>query len=160
MPDDDQGTSTPANIPAELESLRRENRTWRKKVHELEAQNQLASVGMELARRGITADPSWVKLDEGVEIGEAIDSFVQQYPQLATRFVADEEHEEPAPRATAPAALPPSSKQVNGAGPPAKGATRHRNLEEIKKDPVARQRLREEYRELLKNSSHQVDNFT
>jgi hypothetical protein len=152
-----QGTGAPGNgqepgaTANELAKLRRENATWRRKYRE-------AEVSIELVRRGVQAEPSWVKVAEDEEVAAAVERFVLQYPNLAPGGQV-EEYEEPAPRPTAPAALPTSPRKANTPGPPPKGALVNRNLEEIKKDPVARQRLREEYRELLKNSSNQVETF-
>jgi hypothetical protein len=134
-------------VSEELARLRRENANWRRKVRTLE-------VGMELTKRGVQADPSWVKVQEGMQVQEAVDAFVQQWPHLvkgtngngsAPHAAYEEEDEELQP---VPAALPPTPKRANNPGPPAKGTFSGRSLEEIRKDPKARKALSEHYQQL------------
>lgn len=135
-----------------VKQLREENASWRKKVRELEAQNTLSQVGMELTRRGIQADPAWVKLQDGQEIPEAIDVFIQTYPVFANGNGHVEQEEEPPTRRTAPPPMPAKARQANTPGPPAKGAFSGRDIPEIRKDPSARKALTDHYRTLLHGS--------
>jgi hypothetical protein len=135
--------------------LRNESAKYRSRVRDLEStlgekkdlESQIAQVRVEneLVRRGITADPSWVKVEDG-DIASAVNRFVEQYPQFQ---VTDSQEEEPSPRRLEmPVSLPPEPNKANTPGPPPKGYG-GRSVEEIKNDPTARQRLTETYRGML-----------
>lgn len=137
-----------------VSKLREEAAQWRTKYRELEAQGLYKDVQLEFAKRNITADPSWVEITEGQSISDAVDGLVAKHPNLS------------APTLVAPTLPPevPSPKRVQGpsvitAGPshtdtPVK-PFRDRTPGEIKKDPVARSKLRDQYRALLASSSNQ-----
>ena len=138
-----------------VQELRRENAQWRTKYKELEAQT---SVLGELSSRGIKADPSWVKVAEGQSVSDAVDQMVAKYPHLVvTQEAVVEPPQVKATRETpTPEPINPAPPQT---GPRTDTATllKERNMAEIKKDPKARKALRDEYRELLRASSHQKD---
>jgi hypothetical protein len=158
----DEETQNGNGFSAEyVEQLRKENASWRKKVRELEVTQTISAVGLELARRGVEADASWVKLEEGQSVQEAVESFVERYPRLVTTTAAPHmaNEEPPAPRTPAPAPMSTNGKNVNTPGPKAGGLLAHRSPEEIKADPVSRKALQEYYRDLLRTSSNQKDTF-
>jgi hypothetical protein len=158
---EEEGTQNGTGFSAEyVEQLRKENASWRKKVRELEAAHTVTEVGLELAKRGVEADPLWVKLEEGQSVQEAVESFIERYPRLVATNGAPMAHEESPTLRTAPTPLNPSPKHVNTPGPSAGGSLAHRSLEEIRKDPLARKALQEQYQEMLRASSHQVDHLT
>ena len=130
----------PVALANELAKLRRENATWRRKYSE-------AQVGLELVRRGVQAEPGWVKIGDGEDISTAVDSFVEKYPYLAPGGQNGDYEEETRPGA--PAALPPAPRNANVPGPPARSGLRHRNIEEVKKDPKARRQFVDEFRGVL-----------
>lgn len=137
-----------------VKTLRDENAQWRKKVRELEAAHQQSEIGLEFARRGVQADPSWVRIPEGMSVADAVGSFVEQWPHLAANgngnHHADPQGEvQEEPRTPVPAALPSNPTRANNPGPPARGLLQQRSLEEIKADPKARQQLIETYQNLL-----------
>ena len=142
-----------------VQELRREAASYRTRTKELEAQYGVMS---ELSNRGIKADPSWVRVKEGQTAKDAVDELVTQYPHLVVATQS-------APAPVAPAA---PVTQVHG-GPTPKPAPppvtpigpqkdvskllKERNMEEIKKDPVARAALRDQYRAMLQSVSNQKD---
>lgn len=144
-----------------VKKLREEAASWRTKYRELEAQQATNAVSLELAKRGIQADPTWVKLEEGQEIGDAIDSLVEQYPHLqpTTQSVVEEQNDswlqpEPKPRVT-PKPVAPTSPRSTTPKPARTARITKRNIAEIKKDPKARAKVRDLYRELLQQGSNQ-----
>lgn len=136
--------------------LREEAAQWRTKLRELEAQNLYKDVEVEFAKRGIQADPTWVEVKEGEDISKAVDALVSKHPNLAGS---------PAPTPTLPTTNEtpevrrPQLPRVMQAGPkhsdnPDK-PFHERAVSEIKKDPVARSKLRDLYRAKLAASSNQ-----
>lgn len=134
--------------------LREEAAQWRTKYRELEAQGLYKDVQLEFAKRGIEADPSWVVIAEGQSIKDAVDGLVAKHPNLS------------APTPVAPT-LPIENTSVRrvqvpsvmSAGPANSDTPptpfKDRSPAEIKKDPVARSKLRDQYRALLASSSNQ-----
>lgn len=136
-----------------VKQLREENASWRKKVRELEAHKTQSEVAVEFAKRGVNADPSWLRIPEGVSAQEAVDAFLSSF---GTPAAPEEDH---SPLPSAPAALIPNPSKANVPGPAASGAILGgRSLNEIKEDPKARQMLREQYRAMLRDQSHQGNN--
>ena len=121
----------------------------------LEAQVQNVRVENELVRRGVEADPSWVALGEGESPSEAVDNFLVKYPQFAGG--TEPKVLESVEPTTIPQSMPPNASKANLPGPPAQGRMGNRSLDEIQKDPAARQTLREVYRDQLRTGSHQLD---
>jgi len=113
---------------------------------DLEGQIQTVRVENELVRRGITADPNWVKVEDASDITGAVDGFLEKYPQFSTT-------QEPQPRHVegAPQSLPPEPNKANVPGPSPQGAFGGRNVDEIRKDPKARSQMTNHYRTLLGN---------
>ena|ERR1044072_6964249 len=142
-------------------SLRQESAKYRTQVRELEsqladysrleAQINAVRIENELIRRGISADPGWIAMREGEDPATAVDSFLERYPQLAVEIKAEEEKK----KKNMPKSLPPQENKTNTPGPQAAGFLGDRSLEEIKKDPVARDTLRDVYRDMLRRNSHQ-----
>ncbi len=126
------------------------------KLQGLEAQVKEVRIENELVRRGVQADPSWVKLEEGQNPSEAVENFLEKYPQFSAGDFEPQAVYEEDPQEL-PRAMPPKQSKANVPGPKAQGALGHRSLDEVKKDPVARQNLREQYRSLLSRSSNQSD---
>ena len=135
-----------------VKELREENAKWRNKVRDLEGKVTGSEIKVELDKRGIKADPSWIKLNEGETASVAVDKFVVDYPHLVPQSAGEDP---PRNRAKAPKAMSPGGSNTNTPGPSANGSSR--TFAEIKKDPVARASLREKYREMLRNQSHQKD---
>ena len=150
--DGSKDTST-GYSPEYIKNLRDEAATWRLKLRETEAKVQeltntingervANTVGRELERRGIKCDPSWVKLEEGVTPEKAVDKFLKDYPQFAQ---------------AAEVPILPKNKNLRpmGANMPDSNIenTAKSELDAIKKDPIAREKLRDLYRGLLAKSS-------
>lgn len=134
-----------------VKQLRDEAAGWRKKTRELEAQVQQSTIALEFTKRGINADPSWVKPVEGQTITEAVEDFAIRYPQLQP--APQQVEQTPNPRGV-PTAMPPGQNNANSAGPPAAGSIINRDFESIKKDPAAHRELRDLYRNLIAQNSH------
>lgn len=118
----------------------------------LEAQIEAIRVENELVRRGIEAEPQWVQIQDGEDPSQAVDRFLENYPQ----FGAGSQEQQPVEqeqesRKTYPKAMPPKPMNPNA------NNWGQRSLDEIKEDPAARQNLTDVYRDLLKTSSNQKD---
>ena len=150
-----------------VKKLREEAANWRTKYRELEAQQHNQLVQVELAKRGIQADPSWVQVEEGQDVGEAIDALVAQYPSLQgsggghrSKYsnegptLDDILADEPKPKVT-PKPVAPSMQNSNKPKPVRAARITKRNIEEIRTDPKARAKVRDYYRDLLKMGSNQ-----
>lgn len=145
-----------------VKKLREEAAKWRTQCRELEAQQKNSVVQVELAKRGIQADPSWVRVEDGQDVGEAIDALVAQYPHLgpAKQAVTDSDpldfllEEAPKPRMT-PKPIAPSTPQSTTPKPARAARITKRNINEIRKDPKARAKVRDLYRDLLAKGSNQ-----
>lgn len=132
-----------------VEKLRKEAAEWRTKFRELENKSVTSELQAELAKRGIKADPSWVKINEGMSASDAVENFAAQYPHLVGQQT--QENQPRAPRVEAPGNSSNSNLPTN----PNQG----RSLDEIKKDPVARSQLRDRYRQLIAQSSRQISSI-
>jgi len=132
---------------AYVKQLREENASWRSKVRELEAQSE---VQVELARRGIQADPTWVQMKPGQNVEDAVTDLINKHPQLTKPAETVQE--------TVQRPLVPKAIQSGTGNPINPDKPFHeRNVQEIKKDPVARAKLRDLYRAQLAASSNQPD---
>lgn len=135
-----------------VKELRDEAATWRNKLRETETKVQqlestlnkdrvLNTVGKELEKRGIKCDPTWIKLEEGVTPDKAVDKFLKDYPQFAQG-----NQESFAPRSTKrPMEINSQDSNIEN--------TAKSELDAIRKDPIAREKLRSLYRGLLAKSA-------
>lgn len=142
-----------------VKKLREEAASWRTKCRNLEGTQLSQQIEVELAKRGIEADPSWVTVDEGQELGEAIDVLVTQYPSLQKKDEVLEEsildlEPETRPRVT-PRPVAPSTPKSTVPKPVRSTVISRRNISEIRKDPKARAKVRDLYRGLLAKGSNQ-----
>lgn len=128
----------------------------------LEQQLTNLKIEAELARRGVAAEPDWVRVPEGGDVAEAVENFVAKYPHLTQPA----QPTSVAPEQSAPAVQPgglkagPIPLQVQNTnphipGPAAQGTlpawTTKEGLEKIEKDPKARAELSDWYRSQLSN---------
>lgn len=143
---DEQGTGFSADY---VKELRQENASWRQKVRDLEAQQTKHSVQVELLKKGINVNPSWVELQDGETPTAAVDRFIQEYPQFNTEPTTTQDK----PRI--PTTMSPNTTQTNNRGNPPLGSM-GQEIDEIKKDPKARSSLRNHYRQLLAQSSNKT----
>lgn len=153
--------NTPETFDADyVKSLRQEAAKYRNQTKDLkselegykglEAQISAIRIENEFMRRGISAEPQWVQIQEGQSPSEAVDNFLVKYPQFSNGSAGESVEESKVEPKTFPQAMPP--KPTN---------TVHnsltRDLKDIKEDPVARSNLTDLYRDLLKTESHQKD---
>lgn len=134
--------------------LREEAAQWRTKFRELEANGLYKDVEVEMAKRNIKADPTWVEVKEGQSVSDAVDALVAQHPHLSTTTVTTTTTEDE------PSVRRPQTPRVMATGSRVHPETPANHLQdrtpaEIKKDPVARSKLRDQYRALLAASSNQ-----
>lgn len=137
-----------------VKELREENAKWRTKFRELEANELYKDVEVEFAKRGIAADPTWVQVEEGQSVTDAVEALVAKHPNLvsqSTQSTTQEVTEPTVRRPTAPRVMSPGGKHSDTPANP----LHERSMTEIKKDPVARSRLRDLYRDLLASTSNQ-----
>lgn len=146
---------------AYVKKLRDEAASWRTKFRELEAQQSKNLVEVELAKQGLQADPGWVNIEEGQSVEDAVAAFATKYPHLKkqeSRSVSVDENDfdfTPQPPKTAPKPLTPTNPNTNIPKPVKATRITGKNINEIKKDPVARAKVRDAYRALLQKSSNQ-----
>jgi hypothetical protein len=145
-----------------VKKLREEAADWRTKFRGLEAQSLYKDVNLELVSQGIKADPTWVQMIEGQSVKEAVEGFKTKYPHLATQPTTQVVVPAPTmvPASTTPATpVVPTTPQVLQVVAPGTenqpDPLKARGLDEIKKDPVARSRLRDLYRAKLAEGSNQ-----
>lgn len=134
-----------------VKELREEAASWRLKVRDLEQKLVVNDVQTELMKRGVEADPSWVKMEKGQTVVEAVDSFLTKYPKLT--MTEPNPEPTPEPKKVAKPMVPNQSKTTN-AGPKAGTLFAGKTPEEMKKDPKARAALRSQYRQLLAQQSN------
>lgn len=144
-----------------VKKLREEAAEWRTKYRELESQSAYKDVSVELARRGVKADPSWIAIEDGQSIADAVESFVGKYPQLAatpqTPATTTPTHEKRTLRPSPPPVVT-GSPNTNAANVSASGeALGERSVAEVKKDPVARAKLRDTYRALINAQNRTIE---
>ena len=138
-----------------LQELRQENASWRTKYRDSEAsktelesklsKNTVQSqVANEFVKRGIKADPSWLKVPEGSDVAVAVDGFVAEYPQFAdTGKTSTETKEITNPTKPTIPATNKQSQKTNNTG------SLDRSIIEQRDDPKARSEIRDHYRSLL-----------
>jgi hypothetical protein len=137
--------------PEYVKELREENASWRIKVRDLEQKLVVNDVQTELMKRGVEADPSWVRMEKGQTVTEAVDSFLVKYPKLTMTEPNPEITQEP--KKVAKPMAPAQSKTTN-AGPKAGTLFAGKTPKEIKEDPKGRAALRSQYRSLLAQQSN------
>lgn len=137
-----------------VKELREENASWRTKLRDTESKlNQLesklqqqyitAKVAGEFAKRGIKADPSWVKVD-GEDVEGAVNAFINEYPQLVDTNTTQ-------PNKPTKPSIPQVGRGKQDTNTPSPG---ERSINEIREDPKARSQIREHYRQLLANKQN------
>lgn len=143
-----------------VKKLREEAASWRTKCRELETQVNSAEIDKELSLQGLKADPSWVQVEEGQSVRDAVEALAAQHPHLQEERVVHDpapELDYPTPKPTTPRPLRPSTPNSNSPKPYKANRITSGNISEIKKDPVARSKVRDLYRSLLKSNSNQPD---
>lgn len=131
----------------------KEVRTQLDELQSLQSQINSVRIENELVRRGINATPDWIQIGEGQSPAQAVDNFLEKYPQFAVG-VSEPEAVEPK---KAPKAISPNQNNASHPGFGPNGMLGTRDLKEIKKDPIARGNLRDLYRDLLRTSSNQTN---
>lgn len=139
-----------AKYRTELKETRQEldqYKTLEKQIHTVRIEN-------ELIRRGVTANPEWLEFDSSMSPSQAVDNFLEKFPQFSGG-VSETEKVEPK---KVPKAISPNPNTASKEAPYPTGVLGTRDLNEIKKDPIARNNIRDLYRDLLRTSSNQKDN--
>lgn len=154
---------TPVSFDREyVQELRKEAAKYRTEAKEyksqleqlksLDAQITTVRIENELIRRGINADPTWIRINEGQTPADAVENFLVKFPEFKAGTTEHNVEHKNVPKAISPnpnkASLPE--------GTPV-GAIGNRSLTEVKNDPMARDSLRDLYRDLLRTSSNQPD---
>ena len=143
-----------------VKSLREEAAKYRTQLKEIRTQleefkiidKQINTVRVEneLIRRGVNASPEWIQLQEGQSPAQAVDNFLEKFPQFVVG-VSEPEKVEPK---KVPKAISPNPNKAANVGLNPVGLLGNRGLEEIKQDPIARSSIRDLYRDLLRTSSN------
>lgn len=157
-----------------VHSLREEAAGWRVKYRELEQNQTKLKVKAELDKRGIKADPSWIKVSDGQSVEVAIEMLLREYPQLAPKSTEDGEDGESSTLLNDEASETIQRKVEIGKGPKPMSSDpvsyghetrspqeilKFRQLDEIKKDPKARSLLRKQYRNMLATEGHRTAEY-
>jgi len=139
-----------------VKSLRDEAASWRTRLRETETEvsnlKQTISkiqldntIGEELEKRGLNINPGWINVEEGITPDKAVDKFLKDYPQLAGPT------ENIVPNRDIPnmnrKPMVPSNTNSN-----IENTAKH-ELDAIRKDPIAREKLRGLYRSMLAQNS-------
>jgi len=122
-------------------------KTLEKQIHTVRIEN-------ELIRRGVKANPEWIEFGSDMSPSQAVDNFLEKFPQFVDG-VSEPEKVEPK---KVPKAISPNPNTASKESSYPSGALGTRDLSEIKKDPMARNNIRDLYRDLLRTSSNQKDN--
>jgi hypothetical protein len=133
-----------------VKELREEAATWRTKFRDAEStvasmNEKVASLEKsftlkgELDKRGLKVDPSWVKLEKDQTPAQAVEKFLENYPQFKT----DSQTGDGQPPSPTPRPQPPQKRETNAP------SFQNADYESIKKDPIARSKLRDMYRSML-----------
>lgn len=142
----DSGRS--AFSPEYVKELREEAASWRTKYREAETKAQtleqnlhianiVSNVKNEIDKRGLKINPEFITIGDDGDAAKAVDAFLEEYPQFAMTS-------EPPRRAQNFEKPIPSSKSNTNNNPVRKG-----NIMDIKNDPIARAKLRDQYRSML-----------
>lgn len=157
MEDNDTPTTFDRDYVKELRQEAAKYRTEAKELKSqleeyksLEAQITTVRVENELVRRGIAVDPGWINIRDGQSPSEAVDNFLEKYPQFSTGV----EEQSSVERKNVPKAISPNQNNAAHPGFGPNGMLGDRDLGAIKQDPIARSNLRDLYRDLLHNSSN------
>jgi len=147
-----------------VRELRDEAASWRTKLRDSETKYQTleksvqeatvkATLGEELSKRGVKVNPEWIKIGQGQTTAQAVDLFLKEYPQFAAGntddgdvITAQAADTTPDPRSQQ---RPQTTKKANSNVQVGKVS----DLQAIKKDPVARAKVRDLYRSLVANQS-------
>jgi hypothetical protein len=151
----DQNPTPPSNNPGGfsveyVKELRDEAASWRTKCREMETKATTLeaevskvtrgnAIQSELQKRGIKADPSFIKVAENQKIEDAVDSFLKDYPQFASSA--------PSPRPNTPSPMPANKPNSNTPN------VVMSDYAAVKADPIARAKLRDQYRFMLSGNS-------
>lgn len=139
-----------------VKELRDEAAGWRTKLRDTEDRLNKLTIDIENSKKQSTVSeilsqrgakgvkPSWIEVEEDGNAETAVDNFLKEYPQFTQK---DE--------------FVPNSQKKNRAAPPMKTQRDNSNIENteiselsaIKKDPIARAKLRDLYRGLLAQNS-------
>lgn len=144
----DSGRS--AFSPDYVKELREEAASWRTKYRETETKVQTleqsiaqltsgSKVKEEISKRGLKINPDFIKLDKDGDAAKAVDKFLEDYPQFAVE--STQQVIKPVKKGIKPIA---GEKTNTNNNPAQKG-----NIMDVKKDPLARAKLREQYRSML-----------
>jgi len=143
-----------------VKSLRDEAASWRTKLRDVELiaktneekaiqleasiakQNINSSINAELKSRSLEIDPDFIKLEKDQSPKDAVDNFLKKYPQFG--IVKDVP---PVPPVKGKIPMPPNPQNSNVEN------VNISELSSIKKDPIARAKLRELYKGLLAHNA-------
>lgn len=167
----ESGTPTSTGFSREyVEQLRSENADWRRKFQTERERNQVQEIGLELTRRGVTAEAGWVERPEGMTATQAVDAFIAKYPHLkpaqtdnvqatetqdVSRSIGTGAQNEGTGTAMP---KPMGAGQSAGSQTPRVSSSPEaiRSLQEVKNDPKARAQVSANYREMLRNQGNVV----
>lgn len=94
----------------------------------------------EIAKRGLKIKPDFIELGEDNDIGKAIDSFLEEYPQFAEPVNSFSRNSIKENKSKDKPLQPNRDKNFN---------IKNFNIGDIKKDPIGRAKLRDMYRNAL-----------
>lgn len=132
-----------------VKELRDEAASWRTKLRDTEnrltsleadiAKNvKVSTIKEELSKRNLNIDVDFIKLEQGDSASTAVDNFLKKYPQFGEPTVSEPTRKP----------LPPNKRNTNAP------AVINEDYAAVKKDPIARTKLRELYRSMLADRSN------
>lgn len=131
-----------------ISSLRDEAASWRTKLRESEAKIEVmhedsfnTTIASELKTRGLTnIDPKWIATQDGDNISKAVDNFLEKNPN----FKVDKDDRQNQEHKETKKPMNTNKDNTNN-----KGFDPNPDITAIRKDPVARSKMRDQYRALL-----------
>jgi hypothetical protein len=145
------------SLRAEAAKYRTELKETKEQLNQyqtLETQIHAVRIENELIRRGVDAKPEWVEFQPDMSPSQAVDNFLEKFPQ----FSGGVSETPKAEVKKVPKAISPNPNTASKEAPFPSGNLGTRDLNELKQDPMARNNIRDLYRDLLRTSSNQKDN--
>jgi hypothetical protein len=145
---------TSAFSPDYVKELREEAASWRTKFRETESKVQtleqqihyatvVSSVKSEIDKRGLKINPDFITLGEDGDVTKAVDKFLEEYPQFgnteSTTQITNQKTE------VKKGVRPITNERTNTNTQ----SSSSKNIQDIKNDPIARAKLRDQYRSAL-----------
>lgn len=138
--------SEAAGYRTQLRELQREVSSYK----HLEGEIAQLKVENELVKRGVNAEASWIKVGQDQTVAEAVDKFLEKYPQFLPQAPMSDELTPNPQRVEIPNTIAPPAGNANRSDKPRMHKVfGDRSISDIENDAVARRDLSIIYQSLL-----------